>query len=144
MSDGSQSWKVNLELILLRVPIGAFFALAGVSKVQGGVANFVGKVSGTVPPYLPQQVGKAYLYALPWAEIIVGVCFILGVFTRFTGLLASLMLISFVMAATGWRAQGGGPFHTNLVLLGITLAIMLLGPGKISVDAVLPQRRKKK
>jgi uncharacterized membrane protein YphA (DoxX/SURF4 family) len=144
MSEGSRgSGKVNVALLLLRAPIGIFFALAGATKVAGGVGGFVEKASGTIPPYLPETIGKAYLYAVPWAEIIVGACFVLGVFTRFTGLIASLMLISFTIAATGWRAQGGGPFHTNLILLSITIAIALLGPGNISVDAFWPERRKK-
>jgi uncharacterized membrane protein YphA (DoxX/SURF4 family) len=145
MSEGSRgTGKVNLALLLLRVPIGVFFTLAGAGKVAGGVGAFVSHASGTIPEYLPQALGKAYLYAVPWAEIIVGACFVLGIFTRFTGLIASLMLISFTIAATGWRGQGGGPFHTNLILLSVTLAIMMLGPGNFSVDAFWPQRRKKK
>ena len=144
MSEGSRTTgKVNLALLLLRVPIGVFFALAGLSKVAGGVGEFVSKASGTIPDYLPQTLGKGYLYAVPWAEIIVGACLVFGVFTRFTGLIASLMLISFTIAATGWRAQGGGPFHTNFILLSVALVIMLLGPGNFSVDASWPQRRKK-
>jgi uncharacterized membrane protein YphA (DoxX/SURF4 family) len=144
MSEGSRgTGKVNLALLLLRVPIGVFFALGGAGKVAGGVGEFVRNSVGKIPPFLPELIGKGYLYAVPWAEIIVGACFVLGIFTRFTGLIASLMLISFTIAATGWRAQGGGPFHTNLILLSVTLAIMMLGPGNFSVDAFWPQRRKK-
>ena len=144
MSEASRgSGKANSALFLLRVPIGLFFAMAGAGKVAGGVGEFVSHASGTIPEWMPQTVGKGYLYAVPWAEIIVGVCFVLGLFTRFTGLIASLMLISFIIAATGWRAQGGGPFHTNFILLSVTLVIMLLGPGQFSADAFWPQRRKK-
>src|SRR3954466_10304782 len=104
MSEGSRgTGKVNLALFLLRVPIGLFFTLNGAGKVAGGVGNFVSHASGVIPDWMPQALGKGYLYAVPWAEIIVGVCLVVGVFTRFTGLIASLMLLSFTIAATGWR-----------------------------------------
>lgn len=141
-STGSRA-AVDLALLFARVPLGAFFLIAGLGKVQGGVGNFVRSASGMVPTYLPTAIGRGYLYAVPWAEIVVGVCLILGLFTRFTGLIVSLMLISFTIAATGLRAAGGGPFHTNVVFLGIALCIMLLGPGRMSVDAFMPRRRKK-
>ena len=144
MSEGSRgTGKVNLALFLLRLPIGLFFAIAGASKVAGGVGNFVSNSTKTIPDWMPQALGKGYLYAVPWAEIIVGVCLVVGVFTRFTGVIASLMLVSFTIAVTGWRGQGGGAFHTNLILLCVALAIALLGPGNFSVDAFWPQRRKK-
>src|SRR5205823_1477479 len=97
----------------------------------------------TIPPYLPQLLGRAYLWAVPWAELTVGICLILGLVTRAIGLIAMLMVISFTMAVTGIHDKSGGPFHTNLIIISLTAAIMLVGPGRISVDGLLSSRRRK-
>ena len=54
------------------------------------------------------------------------------------------MLTSFIIAATGWKPLAGvGPFHTNFVFLGLAMCLMLLGPGRLSIDALAPGRKKK-
>jgi thiosulfate dehydrogenase [quinone] large subunit len=144
MSEANRtSGKVGLALLLLRVPLGLFFLLAGLHKVQGGVGDFVSGASGLIPSFLPNSVGRAYLYAVPWAEIIVGICLIAGLFGRFIAMIVSLMLISFMIAATGIKPSGKEPLQYNIVLLGISLCLMLLGPGNFSADAFLPEKRKK-
>lgn len=132
----------NLAMLLVRVPLGAYLAIAGWSKISGGIGNFVSTSAGTIPSYLPHLAGKAYLYAVPVAELIIGSFLVAGFVTRFSGLVAALMIISFTMAVTGLKANGG-PFHANVILIGIGLAVALAGPGKYSVDAILPKRKTK-
>jgi uncharacterized membrane protein YphA (DoxX/SURF4 family) len=96
-----------------------------------------------VPAYLPPAAGKAYLYSVPLAELLVGICLLLGLFTRVIGLITALMLLSFMMAVTGWKDPQGGPFNASVAYFMVALALMFLGPGRISVDAVLPRRRSK-
>ena len=142
-STPAQKTAADLALLLARIPLGAYFMLAGVNKVKAGTAEFVSGAAGSIPEFLPTFLGRGYLHALPWMEIVVGVCLILGLFTRFTGLLMSLMLTSFMIAVTGVKPAGGGPFHYNLVYLGLALCFMLVGPGRLSIDALWPARRKK-
>ena len=131
----------DLGLLLLRLPIGVLFAFGGKMKIfTMGVGKFVEEATKFVPSYLPPPVGKAYLYAVPFAELLVGICLMLGVFTRFISLITALMLLSFMMAVTGWKDPQGGPFNASVAYFCVALALMFLGPGRISVDAVLPRR----
>jgi uncharacterized membrane protein YphA (DoxX/SURF4 family) len=132
------NYLTSIGLLLIRLPIGALFALAGWGKIHGGVGAFVQKMIGAVPPWLPHPLGSAYLHALPFAELTVGICLVLGLFTRIIGAIASLMLVSFIMAVTHLKPpQSGGPFDNNLLFLGITLGLALAGAGRLSLDGIL-------
>src|SRR5438445_10223170 len=125
-------------LLLLRLPLGILFVFAGWGKVHSGVGKFVDAASKSIPSFLPESLGRAYLWAVPWAEMTVGVCLILGLMTRAIGLIAALMVISFTIAVTGWKAAPpGGPFNTNVFYIAIAAAIALLGPGRVSSDYLL-------
>ena len=130
--------SVSLGLLLGRLPMGAFFLLAGCLKVRMGVNNFVGfAMRGShVPPVVPESFVNGYLHAVPFMEIIVGVMLILGLFARAGGLIGSLMVISFIIGATGWTTPGL-PFTPNLIYLGILLAVLVAGPGSASADRLI-------
>ena len=142
-STPGQRTAVDFGLLFIRLTLGTLFLTAGVNKVKGGVGNFVNMVMAKPPAFPPAEFAKPYLYALPWAEIVVGVCLLLGLFTRFTGLLTTLMLLSFMIAATGFKGEQGAPFNNNVVLLSIAMCLTLLGPGRLSVDHLWPDRAKK-
>jgi putative oxidoreductase len=141
---GAQSYVLAAAgLLIERIPIGLYFAIAGCNKIAGGVGGFVAKASGMIPPWLPTPLGRAYLYALPWMEVLTGVLMILGLFGRATAIVMSLILISISIAVTGIFGKGGGPFDPNLILLGLTIGLALTGPGPWSLDSVLFGRRRR-
>lgn len=125
----------NLGLLLVRLPVGVIFTVAGFNKIKGGVGSFVNQMQGKIPTYLPDFIGKTYLYLLPAVGLLVGCLIILGLFSRTAGLLSSLILISIMMAVTG-ISDPPKPFHDNVVLLGITLLLLLTGPGGIALDNI--------
>ena len=131
----------SLGLLLLRLPVGAFFLLAGVMKFRMGVGNFVGASLNSAKPYMSEHVGRLFLTALPYAEVALGALLILGLVARLAGLVSSLLLIGIMIAVTGVR-QEQLP-HTTVVLLGATLAIMLCGPGRFSLDGLFFRPRRK-
>ena len=130
----------EVGLLLVRLPYGLFFLLAGLGKIRGGVGNFVSHASGMTPSWLPVSLGHAYLHALPFVELISGAMIIAGLFTRVIGVVQALMLISFMIAA-GIKPPSG-PFHYNFVFLGIALMLALVGPGKLSLDALLFKQKR--
>jgi len=133
--------SLSLGLLLARLPLGAYFLLAGYGKVfKGSLADFVNKSMSLMPHFMPESLGRAYLYALPFAEMLAGAMLILGLFTRVGALLASLLLISIVIAT---KITGGvGPFHHGLVMLGTSVLLLLAGGGAFSLDATWFKRRK--
>lgn len=135
--------RADIGLLILRLPIGVLFAMAGLLKFRMGLREFVNKFASMIPSYLPHPVGVAYLYAVPPAELIVGLCLIFGVFARAISVITALMLISFMMAVTGWRDPQGGPFNASVVYLAIAIALALIGPGRISLDHVIGKRIRK-
>jgi len=134
---------VDIGLLLVRLPIGVIFLMAGINKFRGGVGEFVTKAAGAVPAFMPPGLGKAYLHGVPYAEVIVGAALILGILTRVFGLIASLMLVSFMIAVTGLKGKEGAPFHPNVMYLSITLLLMLASGGRFSVDGLILRARAK-
>jgi uncharacterized membrane protein YphA (DoxX/SURF4 family) len=131
----------SLGLLLLRLPLGAYFLLAGVMKFRMGVGNFVDASLKSAQPYMSEHVGRVFLTALPYAEVTLGALLILGLLARFAGLVCTLLLVGIMVAVTGVR-QEQLP-HTNVVLVGATLAIMLCGPGRFSLDGLFFRPRRK-
>jgi thiosulfate dehydrogenase [quinone] large subunit len=125
----------NFAILLLRLPLGALFVYAGMMKFMTmGYSNFVRGSAGTIPAYLPRPLGMGYLYAVPFAEVIVGVLLVIGLVTRLSAVATALMLLSFMMAVTGFKGEHGGP-HPSLFYMCMAIAIALAGAGRYSIDA---------
>lgn len=138
-SDASAS----LGMLLARLPVGAFFLIAGYDKLRGGVDNFVKAVSSsaTPPPWVPPGSVETYLHVVPFLEVAVGAMLLLGLLTRLGALIGSLMVLSFTVGYTHLHGVSPSdqalPFHPNLIYLGLLLALLFVGPGRFSLDGVL-------
>jgi uncharacterized membrane protein YphA (DoxX/SURF4 family) len=99
--------------------------------------------------FMSESLSRNYLTTLPFAELILGILLMVGLVTRFAAAVLALLLVSFTIAVGVPAAMGQLgeqvklPFHPNIVFLGTALALMLCGPGWISVDRFLfrPRRR---
>jgi uncharacterized membrane protein YphA (DoxX/SURF4 family) len=139
--------SASLGLLLARLPVGAFFVLAGYEKVfKTGVDSFV-KIATTTARPLPFEVSpgvmNAYLHAVPFLELVVGTWLIVGIFSRISALIGGLMLVSFVVGCTGIMMTGM-PFHPNVIYLGVLLCVLLAGAGTMSLDQLLFNKKKRK
>lgn len=136
--------KSDIALILLRVPLGLYFALAGYNKIAGpGIKAFAQSQLENVPPFA-QSIGSVYLHALPVGEILIGLMLILGLFTRFAAALIALMLLSFLIAMMKpfnivhlTAPSQGGPFDPNILLLLLSIALVLVGGGRLALGGLL-------
>ena len=138
----SEAW-FHLTALLARASLGLYFLLAGVGKVRGELQNglgtfYEGSFQGLQPAWLPTFFAAPYGYALPWAEVVIGAMLVLGLATRISSTLIALMLLSFTIAlmlAKGPSGGSPGAFHPNVVMLTLSMLIIALGGGAISVDA---------
>jgi uncharacterized membrane protein YphA (DoxX/SURF4 family) len=145
------SAPASIGLLLARVPLGLYFIMAAIGKFKSptGVGGFVEYWMPAATKYMSENLARNYLNALPYAELILGLMLVFGLLTRFTAAIVTLLLISFTVALGKDAAMGQLdpqtklPFHPNFVYAGTALAIMLCGPGWISVDGILfrPRRR---
>lgn len=139
----------DLGLLAARLPMGAFFLIAGCTKIFSiGVDNFVSFAShsGHIPSAVPEAWVHTYLHTVPFLELAVGLMLVLGLFGRLGGLVGALLVISFTIGYT--RLHGTSPsdqalpFHPNFIYLGLLLMVFLLGPGRMSLDALIFKRRR--
>ena len=82
-------------LFMLRLTLGGIFITAGIAKLSSQ-AEFINAVIGY--GLLPDSLARAYGYALPWAELAIGFCLILGLFTRIASGLVLPIALSFIIA----------------------------------------------
>jgi uncharacterized membrane protein YphA (DoxX/SURF4 family) len=130
---------VDFSLLLSRLALGSTFLLFGSEKLfRIGVKKFVDAYTSSLPSFLPRPIGQTYLYAVPYAEFIVGAFLIAGFCTRTIGFIATLMLISFSIAISGIFT--GGDFyhvHQNMAYIAMAILLMVMGPGTLSADRAI-------
>ena len=137
-----KNWSTDVASLLLRVVAGAVFLPHGYSKVfgEGGPAAF----SADLPSYhIPVFLG----YLASYAEFFGAILLIAGLLTRIDALLlAGTMFVAVfvVQLPDAWRDPDSRSIKAMLhnvelplSLLAITTAILLIGPGRLSLDSVL-------
>lgn len=120
--------------IVIRVLVGSIFAYHGFDKFRAGISNvemffasFGVPLAGIAAP------------AVAVLEIVGGIALIVGVGTRLVSLLLSVVMVGaifFVKTEVGLLGSAGEPVgaEIDLALLAGLLAVIVLGPGRASVD----------
>ena len=91
----------------LRLFVGVTFLIAGVAKLPMHPEWVEAWTAGRL---LPTSLTTFYISALPWIEIVIGSCLILGLFTRLFSLVSIPIIASFIVAnvmAFSWDTGGG-------------------------------------
>jgi uncharacterized membrane protein YphA (DoxX/SURF4 family) len=116
----------------LRLGLGGIFIASSISKLPHQ-AEF----TSTVLSYqlLPGAMARPFAAALPFVEIFVGCCLVLGLFTRFVSALSIVLTVGFIVANIWALARHVGGFYcsclgdlvnlTHTASLGIDLAMGL-------------------
>ncbi len=133
----------SLVILLNRLSLGLYFAIAGWNKLLGEFRNGLGSFyrgdgfQGLQPLWLPDWIASPYGYALPWLELILGVLLVIGLFGRLAAMGIALVLASIAMAmlSKGTFFGDGPPFHHTGVFFTLAVMLMLVGPGGFSIDA---------
>lgn len=89
--------------------------------------------------------GKPWVLFTGITEVLSGVSAILGIATRLTALtvvVTQAVAIAKIHGSKGFNNQEGG-YEFNLALMGTALALLLRGPGRVSVHSALERRAKR-
>ncbi len=124
----SENRLLDIAFWGLRAAVGAIFIAHGTGKFGEG---FVGFLTGPLgfPPEM--QIPLAL------AETIPGILLIIGVLTRISASLLSIIMLGaifYVKEASNLTGQGG--YEIDLVLLAACLTIIVAGPGRVSISHI--------
>ncbi len=119
--------------LVLRVAIGVLLLLHGIAKLKSGVGGIEGMLTSNGLP-------GALAYLVYVGEILAPLGLILGVFTRISAAIVLVnMLFAIGLAHMGevftLTTTGGWGIELQALFLFGALAVVLLGPGRFSVQS---------
>lgn len=133
---GSAPWSVDLAALLLRVIMGGFMAYAhGWGKFQKWDEY---KLDFATPFGMPDDVAAALTI---FAELFACIFIVAGLFTR----IATIPII-ICMAVAAFNIHAGDPLVDRegaITYLATFLVVLMLGPGKYSLDHLFFKRNKR-
>jgi uncharacterized membrane protein YphA (DoxX/SURF4 family) len=123
-------WDSGIGGLLVRVPIGIYFFMAGRMKLEN-VGGFVDTVQSF--NVLPEDLAVLFGVTVPWLETIIGIFMVLGLWTTATAMVAGGMLVSYIVAL-GLNPVSPMLFNKDVMILGAVLSLAASGAGALSVD----------
>lgn len=130
----------SAALLLLRLVAGAAFVLHGWGKIQNPFA--------WLPPQAPISIPAVFQFLAAISEFGGGIGWVLGLLSPLASLgigctMAVAVYFHSMIAKDPFVNMTGGPsYEPALVFLAIALVILVLGPGKFSLDQKIFGERK--
>ena len=128
-SEGS----TNVGILIARLALGAQLILIGYAHFSSG--RRAAATAGALPRWLPGEAANGYTHCLPYLEMAAGGMLVLGLTTRFGGLLAAVVT-SVVMAARGVHFHPH-PEEDLPIYLAVSLLLLCLGGGRFTLDRLI-------
>lgn len=129
----------NSSALALRIGLGLFFLVFGLLKFVSS-----GPMMGNVyPSFFGPLAVEAIIYILGGVQIVGAVLLLIGLFTVPVSIVVGVMHLGTVIATIGrivtpFTFPEGGPpnflFFGAIPILAAIIALVLIGPGEISVD----------
>jgi len=112
----------------LRSALGVIFILHGISKFNPGFAENLPNMGLPAEMQIP----------IALAELIPGILLIIGVLSRLSASLISIIMLGAIFMVKGASSiTGKGGVELDLILLASALVIMIVGPGRISLAQII-------
>jgi len=111
----------------IRATIGVIFIVQGSGKFNPGVAGFLTNIGLPVEMQIP----------IALAETIGGILLIVGVLSRISSSILSIIMLGAIFHVKGAsNLTGQGGFAIDLLILAGCLAIIVVGPGRVSISHI--------
>jgi putative oxidoreductase len=150
---GNDRFATSLALFVLRLILGWVFIYAGAGKLFGafgGIGIDTWKsVMGMDAMKMPLLPPAAWAYISACSEFLCGILVLVGLLTRLAALPLIVTMCVAIGKAVGQNGFGGIPhpdgsvdpgYAYNLTLIAVSFALLLTGPGLVSIDALLFRR----
>ena len=112
----------------LRSALGIIFVLHGISKFDPGFAGALPNMGLPAEMQIP----------IALAELVPGILLIIGVLSRLSAALISIIMLGAIFMIKGASSiTGKGGVELDLILLASALVIMIVGPGRISLAHII-------
>ncbi|MDH3191267.1 MAG: DoxX family protein [Nitrosopumilus sp.] len=113
----------------LRSAIGIIFIVHGSGKFNPGFAGFLTGSLG-MPPEMQIPIALA--------ELVPGILLIVGVLTRISASLISIIMLGAIFyVKKASNLTGEGAYELDLILLAVALVIIAAGPGRASLAHIV-------
>jgi putative oxidoreductase len=129
----------GLAPVIARVIVGVMMFFHGLDKLNGGVSGFG---EGLARKGVPLELVAAWGVTL--LELIGGLMLVVGLLSRAIAALMTVELIFAIILFTGSRGligEDGVGYERDLAYIAALLVVVLLGPGRPSLDHVLRMER---
>lgn len=137
--SGLKAGAADAGLLIARVAAGGILMAHGAQKI------FEFTLAGTTASFEQMGVPAAALAApfIAYLELIGGALLILGLATRVIGALLALDMLGalFLVHLSAGVFVGNGGYELVAALGALALALALIGPGRVSVDALISKAR---
>ena len=111
----------------IRAAIGVIFIVQGSGKFNPGTVDFLTSIGLPVEMQIP----------IALAETIGGILLIVGVLSRISSSILSIIMLGAIFHVKGAsNLTGQGGFAIDLMLLAGCLAIIVAGPGRVSISHI--------
>ena len=118
---------VDITHFGIRAAIAIIFIVNGSGKLNPGFIGFLTNIGLPVEMQIP----------IALAEIISGILLLVGVLTRISASLLSIIALGaifYVKKASNLTGEGG--YQIDLILLAACLTIIIAGPGRVSISHI--------
>ena len=125
----SNNKLIDIAFMGMRAAIGVIFIVHGAQKFNPG---FVGFLTG--PLGLPPEMQ----IPIALAELVPGILLIIGVLSRISASLLSIVMLGAIFHVKGAASLTGDKgVEFDLILLASCLVIIVAGPGRVSLSHII-------
>lgn len=112
----------------IRLSIGVIFIVHSMGKFEAGFGEFMASQGLPAALQIPIALG----------ELVPGILLIIGVLSRISASILSIIMLGAIFVIKGASSlTGKGGVEFDLILLAASLAIIVIGPGRISLSHLI-------